>query len=412
MKLPVFRDSLLWQEEQTPDAMPNGDRSSLQGLARVLHFAGPRRVLSSSPWQGGVREDLRCAVNINMQAFHPSVSLRSESYAEELALLLREAGLEPLSATALGTAAWMERAAEAMLEDEGLWVHCCATGGIDRNGVRAGDPASYRERAGGFEALDDPEEGLLVRPPAGTLNLVISTNAALSAGGLVKALITVTEAKTAALTDLELPSVRSAGLATGSGTDGVILVSMLETEEGSLPLSDAGTHSRLGELLARSVYLAVRRSLLVNCAAATPRAHSVMARIKRYGITPVSLWEYDRRMQAEGFLSPLDAASFEKRLDALSHDSSTLVSTVLFLALLDQHRTGLLEWGEVYREGLSLLRFLPGEEGLSERLEAREKSRALPLDLRALTELLQDVLCLRLRRFEYVCGGKDEASTR
>lgn len=61
---------------------------------------------------------------------------------------------------------------------------------------------------------------------------------------IVRAIITATEAKTAALQDLKVPSTYSPEvLATGTGTD------------------FTGGHSKMGELIGRAVYRAVREGL-------------------------------------------------------------------------------------------------------------------------------------------------------
>ena len=85
--------------------------------------------------------------------------------------------------------------------------------------------------------------------------LLIEAN--LSPRALAKALITATEAKTAALQDLRVYSPHSLLPATGTGTDGVILVSHLE----GLVCKDVGTQSKLGEMLADAVKSGVKDAL-------------------------------------------------------------------------------------------------------------------------------------------------------
>lgn len=59
---------------------------------------------------------------------------------------------------------------------------------------------------------------------SGTINILLHIDADLAPGALVNALVTCTEAKTAAIQELLAPSRYSHGLATGSGTDGTIVV--------------------------------------------------------------------------------------------------------------------------------------------------------------------------------------------
>ena len=106
--------------------------------------------------------------------------------------------------------------------------------------ARAGDPPLYREEEGRF-------------CPAGTINLMILVNCSLPDGIMARALITVTEGKTAALQDAGIASVYTGLPATGTATDGVILV----TDPEAPRLTDAGTYSLLGSLLASAARDAV-----------------------------------------------------------------------------------------------------------------------------------------------------------
>jgi hypothetical protein len=74
-----------------------------------------------------------------------------------------------------------------------------------------------------------------------------------------RALITATEAKTAALLDMDVRSTFSARVhrATGTGTDNIIVA-----EGRGLPIDNAGGHSKMGELIARAVYDAVTEAVL------------------------------------------------------------------------------------------------------------------------------------------------------
>ena len=65
-------------------------------------------------------------------------------------------------------------------------------------------------------------------------------------GILARALVTATEAKTAALQELILGSRYSSGLATGTGTDQILAIS---DPQAKLMISDCGKHTKPGELL-------------------------------------------------------------------------------------------------------------------------------------------------------------------
>ena len=129
----------------------------------ILTFPSPRRVLSTSVYNGGVREDLTAVFNYDCKSEETGrCDMRADSYEEELRLTARELGLDPAHTTGLSTAAQMHNAAQASASFEGVLVTVIATGGIDKNAVRAGDPASYWERAGVFSPVEPGTINLLV----------------------------------------------------------------------------------------------------------------------------------------------------------------------------------------------------------------------------------------------------------
>ena len=95
-----------------------------------------------------------------------------------------------------------------------------------------------------------------ILPPetAGKINILLLTNLQLSP----RALVTATEATSAALQDLDIRSSAASGArqATGTGTDSIIVVEGPGRREAS---SDG--HSALGELMARAVSEGVQRAV-------------------------------------------------------------------------------------------------------------------------------------------------------
>ena len=376
-----FRESDLWEVPQPPFENCLDDLWRQRGTALILEFRMPRRVLSSSPLNGGIREDLNGAVNINLQAFKPEVRLEAASYKAELVRLAEGLDLDPQRTTALGTAAWMERYGWARLQDRDITVEVLATGGIERNAVRAGDPAGYRETApGDFEILER-------EPAPGTLNLFVTLDADLDPGTLAKALITVTEAKAGVVQDLLIPSTQSPRPATGSGTDGVVLVA----NPAGPPRTDAGTHSKLGELLGKATQLAIRRSFINNSASATPQTHAVLKLWERFGITELTLY-----LKAKEQGIQLGQQEFSRRLDRLSHDSPLIVLSMLYLQLVDNFMTGLLEWGEVYREALRIIAQLFGGDPAMREVLTFARQLDYPVTVPQLVDLFERILLQRL----------------
>ncbi|MCL4536191.1 MAG: adenosylcobinamide amidohydrolase [Nitrospirae bacterium] len=94
--------------------------------------------------------------------------------------------------------------------------------------------------------------------PKGTVNILILTNARLTDGATARAIVTATEAKTAAFEDLKVPSSYTKNVqATGTGTDSIIVVSGTTGPR----VTYTGGHSRIGELIGKAVYEAVVEAL-------------------------------------------------------------------------------------------------------------------------------------------------------
>nr|WP_321467238.1 adenosylcobinamide amidohydrolase [uncultured Desulfobulbus sp.] len=93
----------------------------------------------------------------------------------------------------------------------------------------------------------------------GTINIILLTNCKLASEGMARAIITATEAKTAALLDLDIRSTAHpwAYRATGTGTDSMIVV------QGEGPLVRyTGGHGKIGELIAKAVHAGVTEALI------------------------------------------------------------------------------------------------------------------------------------------------------
>jgi adenosylcobinamide amidohydrolase len=161
--------------------------------------------------------------------------------------LLRSLKISPREISFLSTGADMDNLAVCKKFFQEFSVCCFATAGTG-NALRTGiDAASYVERDGRFEYM-----------PC-TINIIIISNVPLTAGAMARAIITVTEAKTAALQDLDVRSASSTQhQATGTGTDNVIVVSGRDSGN---PISWTGGHTKMGELIGVCARLAVLEAL-------------------------------------------------------------------------------------------------------------------------------------------------------
>ena len=194
-------------------------------------LVAPHRVLSTCrSCTGGLHDDLLYLYN--HQSCEPAGGNMNdrlcrlaidcpEDYKREVA---ERHSLPFQKCATLGTAANMNNAAICHEKYCDLEVAAVCTGGVEGNAGRAGDPASYYEpRDDGASMGQVPEPD----PIPGTINAMIFINRELSPGAMVTAVITATEAKTAALQELEVASRYSEGLATGTGTDQMAVASKL-----------------------------------------------------------------------------------------------------------------------------------------------------------------------------------------
>jgi adenosylcobinamide amidohydrolase len=136
-----------------------------------------------------------------------------EMYLREL---VRELGLRFEDGACLGTGVDMDNVVIKTAEYSWLWVTSFVTAGVKSNAMRAGfDKAQCIEESGRF----------ICGGYEGTINIILLTNAKLTEGAMARSLITITEAKVAALQDLDVRSSYSPNLqATGTGTDNVVVI--------------------------------------------------------------------------------------------------------------------------------------------------------------------------------------------
>ena len=211
------------------------------------------RVLSSAPAGGGLQV-ARYILNHQVEADHTSsrssgaMNRRRKSNEGSSSVALRRV------ASALGvnevyvglmTAVPMTQVVSGCDESHGLQVECFATVGVT-NAVRAGGSGGSGFSDGGAQC-------------AGTINVILITNAALATSAMVGAVQVVTESKTGVLRDREVHCWNGQPGATGTGTDAVVIVSALRAEGKRVPYS--GTHTAIGDMIGRVVAACVREGL-------------------------------------------------------------------------------------------------------------------------------------------------------
>jgi adenosylcobinamide hydrolase len=208
-------------------------------------------------------------------------------------------------------------------------VAVCAvvTAGIDKNGGRAGDPASYYENGDCFE------------PVGGTINTILLISAALPEHAMVRALMTATEAKAAALQQLMARSLYSTGIATGSGTDMIAIVA----DPGSkIQLSDAGTHSKLGELIGKTVIRATHAALEKETGLSPASQCDALVRLLRYKVTEDVLWNVVTEMSGQDPSDPVARERFLLQLKTWAKKPRAVACVAAALHIVDEAGWGLL----------------------------------------------------------------------
>ncbi|MBR8730846.1 hypothetical protein IX308_000918 [Porphyromonas levii] len=315
-----------------------GDTISITHQAIIVHLAGLRDVVSSAAHNGGSRKDLTHLYNYTY-AHSPLVQnkvvckMESPNLQSHYARLTQELGLPVETTAGMGTAALLEDAALCTSSFENIHLSTIVTAGVDHNGGRAGDPPSYDEFTG---------ENL---PPSGTINIMLFIDAHLPAGTAVQAIITATEAKSAALQELQAGSLYSSGIATGSGTDTIMVVTRPDASD---TLYDAGHHSRLGSTIGQLVKQAVKQALGHHDNGMTPsRQASLLWQGFRHGITLASLSSESQRLYGDlpGHL----------QVEQILKDPQILAYCAPLLHLRDQYDWGILnekQFATVYRQYL------------------------------------------------------------
>lgn len=201
----------------------------------VLRFKNPQTILSTFE---GKQEGIKGCGN----TFIPmAASLGHMTYGVERVkkTLEQNLGFSSGQFATLMTGADMDNLAVVEKSYKDLKVTALVTAGVKGNAMRMSkDTGTYFSH--------------------GTINIIIGTNRRLSVGAMARAIITVTEAKTASLLDLDIRSSYTPlrNKATGTGTDNVLVIQ----GEGR-DAAFAGGHGKIAELMAKAVHEGVTQAV-------------------------------------------------------------------------------------------------------------------------------------------------------
>jgi adenosylcobinamide hydrolase len=229
----------------TEHAMQTAFRVTRRTL--IVDLGGIRSVLSSAPRAGGMTR-ARYVLNhqvgakpiggndlgVRARGRYPDPARTLSTLAASLGIHDKFVGL--MTAVSLADLITVREAYDQ------IWIEGFVTVGTS-NAMRAGEPVMPR-----------PLINSHAHP--GTINVILVTNARLSAAAMVGMVQVATEAKTAALLDANVKSWSGRPGATGTGTDAVVVVSGTGP-----PLRYSGTHTVLGQLAGRVIWTAVTEGL-------------------------------------------------------------------------------------------------------------------------------------------------------
>lgn len=261
----------------------------------LIEFASPQTVLSTAD---GPRTGVTVVGNGSSPPMVWDINHQG-GWEADLAARYEVLGLDEKTSSLIFTGADMDDLAIVTKTWKDIKVTALVTAGAESNAVRTGQ-----------------DEGAFYEP--GTINIIVLSSRALSEAGAARAMITVTEAKTAALWDLDVRSSQTplVNPATGTGTDSIILVAGGKGR----PVDYTGGHGKIGEVMAEAVYEAVLKALAKGNGLAKKR--NLFVRLA------------ERGLDLETSLSGPDAAKL---------DSASDLCRKMTLTLLEEKYAGLAE---------------------------------------------------------------------
>jgi ABC-type Fe3+-hydroxamate transport system substrate-binding protein/adenosylcobinamide amidohydrolase len=232
--------------------------NDLMGKTLLIDFHQPQFVLSSLE---GSKDGV---LTVGNHYFEPAFWMVSEEHTSQdlINKICKCIDRPQQSSSILITGADMDHLASVSKKYQDLTIYALVTAGVQSNAMRM-----------------SKDIGLFYK--TGTINIIIMSNKKLSKKAMTRAMITATEAKTAALQDMDIRSAYTPLIhsATGTGTDNIIVV---QGHAGTI-IDQTGGHTKAGELIAKAVYDAVQQAIFKQNGMAANR--SVFFRLKERKIS-------------------------------------------------------------------------------------------------------------------------------
>lgn len=267
---------------------------------------------------------------------HGAADLEGGNVEEYIKIVSKRLDLDPERTTGMLTTASIKNAVSVFNSFRGLEVTAIVTGGVEINAGRAGDEASYYQEGENFE------------PIGGTINAILIIGADLPEYAMTRAMITATEAKSAALQQLMVPSKYSNGIATGTGTDMMVIVS---DSTSPIKLTDAGKHSKLGELIGKCMLDAVIKAVGIQSDITALTQRDMLVRLERFNVDEARYWKVASTLEGEN-----KKHQFIEKLRKNAKDPALVSLTSSVLHIIDEISWGLMPENAGKKAAFALMR--------------------------------------------------------
>lgn len=280
----------------------------------LVKFAVKRNGISTSQLNGGTNPQYESVFNQHLTQDKINY-LENHDVCQFLISECDKLNINPKYSTGLITLAKMNNVSIVTKKYKSLEVTSITTAGVRSNASCAGDPASYYEENAEFQF--------------GTINTILLINANLKEDVLANALVTSTEAKTVALSNLKIPSQYSNSYATGTGTDGICIFSNTQSDN---HITNAGKHSKLGELITKSIIESIQKAIAKQVWLTKTSQSNVLVRLNRYSL---NINEFYDNLNENKF-------EFIKQVKIDSKKQENVAVTTSVLNLIDEAELGLI----------------------------------------------------------------------
>ena len=292
-----------------------------------IKFNNRRNSISNSVLNGGIKNNLEFVFNHHLSQENIDY-LENHDLCDYLIMLCDDLNFNPKISSGLVTLAKMRNVSIVTKKYKKLEVVAITTAGVRVNAVCAGDDAGFYEEDGEFKP--------------GTINSIVLINSKLDDHVLAEAIIVASEAKTVALNNLKIPSQYSNNFATGTGTDGLIIASNLDSNN---VITNAGKHSKLGEIIAKSIiesiHVAIKKQVWI-----TPNSQSnVLVLLNRYKLDINEFYD-GLNQNKHKFISQL-------KIDSKIQENIAITSSIL--NLIDDFKKGIINKNTAFDLSFNLL---------------------------------------------------------